>query len=118
MKIEGIEVNAIGFSLTDALKHHVTKRLRFALARSSHHIKCVVVRLSDINGPRGGHDKHCQIQCVLPGFADVVVEDTAADLYVAINRTAARANRAVAKHIRKRRTKALKVAMPPMLVGA
>ena len=113
-----IEVNAIGFSLTYALEHYVTKRLRFALAPHSHHIKCVIVRLSDINGPRGGYDKHCQIQCIVPGFADVVAEDTSTDLYAAINRTAARASRSVTKHIRKRRAKTIKTGAPRLVLGS
>ena len=37
------------------------------------------MRLSDINGPRGGADKRCHLQVVLAGLPDVVVEDIEAD---------------------------------------
>ena len=112
-----VEVNAIGFTLTYSLQHYTLKRLSFSLAPHAHQIKCVVVRLSDINGPRGGNDQHCQIQCVIPGFQDVVVEDTSNDLYIAINRAAARANRAVSKLIKKRQAKSTRIREPKLLLG-
>lgn len=100
-----VEINAIGFAMTDALEEYTRRRLRFALGTQSQYLKCVVVRLSDINGPRGGHDKSCHIQIVLPGFPDLVVEDTATDLYIAISRAAARANRSVTRRLKRRQTR-------------
>lgn len=47
-----VEVNAIGFTLTYALEHYVKTRLGFAFAPVAHQMKCIIVRLSDINGPR------------------------------------------------------------------
>ena len=99
-----IEIQAQSFSLTDALQSHVQRRLRFALTSGVNHINRVMVRLSDINGPRGGQDKCCHIQVVLEGMPDVVIEDTESDLYAAISRAAGRASRAVARRLRRRQT--------------
>ncbi|MDX1696059.1 MAG: HPF/RaiA family ribosome-associated protein [Ketobacteraceae bacterium] len=112
------EVNAIGFTLTEALEQYVDRRIRFALGTYSNYLKCVIVRLSDVNGPRGGHDKCCQIQCILPGLADVVVEDTTADLYLTINRAASRANRSVARQIKRRQSRAFKTGLPRSAMGS
>jgi ribosome-associated translation inhibitor RaiA len=57
------------------------------------------VSLSDINGPRGGRDKRCKIQVQLAGGKDVLIEDTEADLYHAIDRAAERADRAVVRRV-------------------
>ena len=57
------------------------------------------MRLSDINGPRGGEDKRCQLQVSLAGLPDVVVEDTEADLYFAIDRAADRVGRSVMRKL-------------------
>ena len=65
----------------------------------SGHVNRVVVRLSDINGPRGGADKRCHIQVVLAGIPDVVVEDTEVDLYTAIDRATDRARRTVFRRV-------------------
>ncbi len=94
-----IDIQARDFSLTPALRSHVRRRLGFALSKCDDRIHRVLVRLSDINGPRGGNDKCCQLQVVMPGLADVVVADTQANLYVAIDRAAGRASRVVARKL-------------------
>lgn len=98
-----IDIQARGFPLTEALREHTERRLRFALSWASHDVRKVVVRLSDINGPRGGEDKRCCIQVVFPGTQDVVVEDTEADLYVAIDRAVDRTERSVARRLTRQR---------------
>jgi ribosomal subunit interface protein len=88
-----IDIQSRNFSLTDALRSHAERRLRFTLTCYDDHILRIVMRLSDINGPRGGTDKRCHLQVVLSGLSDVVIEDTEADLYVAIDRATDRAGR-------------------------
>ena len=100
-----IEIQAINFPLTQAIRNHVERRLDFALSTRHEHIQRILVRLSDINGPRGGHDKCCQIQVVLPQLADVIVEDTESNLYTAIDRAADRASRTVARRLARQRDK-------------
>ena len=99
-----IDIQTRNFSLTDALRSHAERRLRFALTCCDDHIQRVVMRLSDINGPRGGADKRCHLQVVLAGLPDVVVEDTEADLYVAINRATDRAGRTLVRKIDRQQT--------------
>jgi ribosomal subunit interface protein len=98
-----IDIQARQFSLTDALRSHAEWRLRFALTYFDNHIQRVVMRLSDINGPRGGTDKRCHLQVVLKGLPDVVIEDTEDDLYVAIDRATDRAGRTVERRLARQR---------------
>lgn len=99
-----IDIQARHFSLTDALRDHAERRLRLALTCCNDHIQRIVMRLSDINGPRGGADKHCHLQVVLAGLPDVVIEDTETDLYVAINRATDRAGRTLMRRINRQHT--------------
>ena len=99
-----IDIQARNFPLTDALRSHAERRLRFALTCCDDYVHGAVMRLSDINGPRGGSDKRCHLQVVLAGLPNVVVEDTEGDLYVAIDRAIDRAGRAVARKIDRRQT--------------
>jgi putative sigma-54 modulation protein len=99
-----IDIQARDFSLTGALRSHAERRLRFALSSCDDHIQRIVMRLSDINGPRGGADKRCHLQVVLKGLPDVVIEDTEADLYVAIDRATDRAGRTVVRKIDRQQT--------------
>lgn len=100
-----ITIQAHNFTLTNALRGHIERRLGFALSTIDAHIQRVMVRLSDINGPRGGEDKCCRIQITLPKLQDVVIEDTMANLYCAIDRAASRAGRTVVRRISRQRDK-------------
>lgn len=99
-----IDIQARQFTLTEALRSHAERRLRFALTCCDDHIQRIVMRLSDINGPRGGADKRCHLQIVLNGLPDVVIEDIEADMYVAIDRAVDRAGRSVVRKIERQQT--------------
>ena len=88
-----------GFDLTAGLRQHAERRLRFAVGWASDNVSKVSVRLSDINGPRGGNDKRCQVRVSLPGAREVVIEETDPDLYSAIDRAADRTERTVARRL-------------------
>ena len=92
-------IHSKNFSLTDALRSHIERRLHFDLARFQPLVRRIEVRLSDVNGPRGGQDKCCQVRVRLGAHADVVVEDTEADFYHALNRALGRSARAVSRRI-------------------
>lgn len=92
-------IQARDFSLTKSLRNHAERRLWFALTCFDNHIQRIVMLLSDINGPRGGVDKRCQLRIVLDGMPDVVIQDTEADLYVAIDRAANRAGRTLVRKL-------------------
>lgn len=109
-----INIQARNFPLTKALRNHAERRLRFALTCCDDHIQRADMRLSDVNGPRGGSDKRCHLQVVLAGLPDVVVEDTEADLYVAIDRASDRAGRSVVRKIDRQQT-LLRKGYPPEL---
>jgi hypothetical protein len=68
-------------------------RVRFALRRLSWLVPRVRVRLSDVNGPRGGVDKRCRIE--VDGAAPVHVTALARDWRGAIDQAVARAARAL-----------------------
>lgn len=96
-----IDIQARGFVLAEGLRTHVEHRLRFALTRFQDRVVRVVVRLSDVNGPRGGVDKHCHLQLYLRGLPEIVVKDTEADLHAAVNRAAERAGRTLARYLQR-----------------
>ena len=97
-----IDIQALSFALTDGLRSHIERRLAFALSARDEHIHRVTVRLMDINGPKGGKDMCCHLQVALNGLPDVVVKDTEADLYTAIDRAADRVGRTVSRQLSRR----------------
>jgi len=101
-----INIQARNFPLTDALRSQVERSLGFALSARDDHIQRVLVRLSDINDPRGGADKCCHIHVVLSHLSDVVIEDTETDLYIAISHAANRVGRTVRRRLTRQRVSA------------
>jgi ribosomal subunit interface protein len=107
-----IEIQARDFELTEALGSYIERRINFVLSSRYDQIKRIRVRLLDINGPRGGADKRCQIQITLPRLKDIVIEDTEPDLYVAIDRAADRAGRTVNRRLARQFYKNRKIFIP------
>lgn len=98
-----LQIHTQNFTLTEGLRDHVASRLAFALNHGRDIVARVVVRLSDVNGPRGGVDKCCGIEVRLKGASTLVVEDTQADLYVAIDRASERIGRTLDRRLARQR---------------
>lgn len=98
-----MNIQCCGFDLTPGLRDYTSKRLAYSLRFGNAHIMRLTVRLSDVNGPRGGEDKRCCIELRLKRLSDVVIEDTETDLYAAIDRAAGRAARTLARRLTRSR---------------
>lgn len=98
-----VDIQSTGFKLTDGIRASLMKRLTDDLGHGDDHVTRVIVRLSDINGPRGGVDKRCFIEVRLKHAPALVIEDTEADLYLAIDRATERAGRAMERSLARQR---------------
>ncbi|MEI2635372.1 MAG: ribosome-associated translation inhibitor RaiA [Methylotenera sp.] len=98
-----LHIQTNGFSITDGIRDYTKRRMQFALHRNDKHITRVQVRLADINGPRGGVDKRCQIELTLSGRNNIVIEDIETDLYVAIDRACDRCARTLTRKLERSR---------------
>lgn len=66
------------------LKDITADRLRFALRRLAQQVSTARVSFTDLNGPRGGVDKHAQIQLHLESHGTVIVGATASNWRTAL----------------------------------
>lgn len=82
-----IKFQAKTCKINTVLKSHIRKKLSTALSAFEDRFQMVIVRLSDINGPRGGDDQRCQVQLILNGMPDIIVEDTQDNMYAAIHKS-------------------------------
>ena len=98
-----IHVRGTGIDVTDATVGLVERRLSFALSRFRGRVRGVSVRLTDVNGPRGGIDKRCAMEARLAPRGTVRVEDTDSALPAAVDGAATRLARAVARASARRR---------------
>lgn len=96
-----IQIRAKDFTLTAGIRSHIERRLDFAMDRFTRVVSGVLVWVGDINGPKGGDgDKSCRMAVQLR-HVRVVLEERAPDLYVAIDRAAHRASKAIAREVKR-----------------
>jgi len=99
-----IDVRFRGLEASDALREHVIRRLHFKLNRFDRQVGSVLVRIGDVNGPKGGVDKRCQLTVRGPGLPWTTIEEVDADAYAAVDLAVERAGQAVARGVRRART--------------
>ena len=93
-----IQIREREVRLNAQLRQHIERRIHFALERFAERIRKVQVQLRDVNGPRGGIDKNCQMTVYLEPGAPVVLQRTSASPYAAI---ASLADKAATSIVRK-----------------
>jgi len=84
-----IEIRATNVEVTTALEEHITRKIRGAIGVQRDHLDRVLVRICDVNGPKGGRDIHCHVVARLRGRT-LVVHDLGADATEAATNAAAR----------------------------
>ncbi len=111
-----VEVRILGTDLADAVRNYTARRLNFALGRFASRIGRIVVRISDTNGVQGSIDQSCHISAELRPSGRVVLDQTDADLFTAIDRASERVGRAFRREIQRKRqarTRRESVRIPP-----
>lgn len=94
--------NSGGAPLNVELIGHIERRAGFALSRLAMYVQQVKVALTDINGPRGGVDKRCQVQVMLEGEQPMIITETSDDLIAAVNRAFSIVSALAARRIERR----------------
>src|SRR5947209_20351484 len=80
-----IQISGRKMKPSNRLREHIQRRLNFALQRFAQHIRKLHVQVRDLNGPRGGVDKSCQLTIFLMSGATRVLEERAENAYLAID---------------------------------
>jgi hypothetical protein len=78
-------------------------RLRFSLRRLTAWVPRAKVQFSDVNGPRGGVDKRCQVELSTNSAGTVVIASLARDWRTALDRSLSRATRVLTRSLRRNR---------------
>lgn len=95
-------IRSRNLNISDALANHCLQKLFSALRPFHGRLGAVLVRLTDVNGPRGGIDKRCQLVIELTGVRHLVITSADSDLYCAIDRAADRAGHSIARELKRR----------------
>lgn len=98
-------IRAFGVELDQVDRAAIRKRMGVKLGKYATTIERASVRVSDVNGTRGGVDKACRIKVVLSGLPSVIFESQAFSMNDAINGALVGTERAVRRSVEARRTK-------------
>lgn len=77
------------------------ERVRFALRRLTSSVPRAKVQFSDVNGPRGGVDKRCQVELKIDSAGTVVIASLARDWRTALDRSLSRATRILTRSLQR-----------------
>jgi hypothetical protein len=94
-----ISIRARGVDRSDNLTQMLQRSIAFAVDRHKSRINRISVYLEDVNGPRGGVDKHCQIEADLRGAQSVMILEKGDDLMAVANRAVRRLGYRIGRHI-------------------
>ena len=97
----------LGATLDSEDRDDIARKLGMRLGKFASSIERVTVRLSDVNGPKGGVDHKCLIKVVLSGLPSVVVERRDAALQRAVNAAIGATAQTVRRSVQRRRLKPL-----------
>ena len=76
-------------------------RVRFVLRRLTPFVPRAKVQFSDVNGPRGGVDKRCQVELSTEAAGPVVIASLAQDWRTALDRSLGRATRVLKRSLQR-----------------
>ncbi|NVO04795.1 MAG: HPF/RaiA family ribosome-associated protein [Rhodoferax sp.] len=83
------------------LRECTLERMRFALRRLTTWVPRARVQFTDVNGPRGGLDKCCQVELSTESAGTVVIASLASDWRTALERSLQRATRVLTRNLKR-----------------
>lgn len=89
--------------LAAPLRDVAVDRLKFVLRRLGNFVARARLRLSDVNGPRGGVDKRCQVELKTDAGGTVVITAASNDWRTAIDDALARAAQVMRRQLQRGR---------------
>jgi len=100
-------IRVLGVALNSKDREAIARKLGTRLGKFASSIERVTVRLSDVNGPKGGVDHKCVVKVVVSGLPSVVVERRGSAPQRAVNAAIGAAAQAVRRSVQRRRMKPL-----------
>ncbi len=98
-------IHSSDFALTTALENFIHQQAGKSMKVCADRVERLVVRLKDVNGPKGGQDKECSVEVKMAHCEPIVVSKRSSDAYASIRKALSRASRVTVRRIGKRRAR-------------
>ena len=96
-----ISIRVRGIEWTDELHKEVERSVAFAVDRYQTHVNHVSVYLVDLNGPKGGADKLCQMTATLRSGDRVFILEKGSEIVPTVNSAVDRLRYRIGRGIRR-----------------
>ncbi|MGH9815568.1 MAG: HPF/RaiA family ribosome-associated protein [Candidatus Acidiferrales bacterium] len=98
-----IEIRTHGIELSSPLEAYIRRRMKLSLRRFQGRLGRIVIRLRDVNGPRGGVDKRFRVSVRLAPKGKVRLQQTGSDVYQAVQNASTRLGHLLSHELKRRR---------------
>jgi putative sigma-54 modulation protein len=92
-------VRFLGLPPSETLREHAERQALFHLGRFGGDLDSVDIRIRDVNGPKGGEDKQCQVFATGRRLGFSTLRELSEDAYQAVDAAMARLARTVARQL-------------------
>jgi hypothetical protein len=99
-----IQIRFLGLHSSESLREYALRRIHLHMSRFGRELRGVVVRISDLNGPKGGVDKQCRITVQGPRVGSSTLDEVNGDVYAAVGSAVERVSRAVGRQLERARS--------------
>ena len=104
-----LSIRKTNLQWSDPLARYAERRVHHGLDRVSNRVRTVLVHFVDVNGPRGGEDKHCTVAVRLNSGQEIRANARDACPYRAVNGAVSRLKRSVTRRVDRIRDRARRV---------
>ena len=98
-----IEIRTHRIELSPALEAHIRRRMTRSLRRFQGRLGRIILRLRDVNGPRGGVDKRYRVSVRLAPKGKVRLQQSGSDVYEAVQSASTRLGHLLSRELKRRR---------------
>ncbi len=98
-----VRLRTVHVAVRPEMRKELDHRIEAVLARHERRIEAAEVSIVDLNGPRGGPDKQCRLRVKLHPRGRLYLQETDADVSVAVDRALERLVTALTRVVERRR---------------
>lgn len=97
-----LTITDLNIELSNDNLSSIKQKARRMFNAISDSIQIMKITLNDINGPKGGKDKHCRIVIHTKGMPDIVITDNQTSVMSAVNAALARARTTLLRKVKRK----------------
>lgn len=98
-----VQVHIRGMQSASEIRSLVQDQIDHVLSKFEEHVGTVTVNVEDINGPRGGIDKHCRCVVNFKRRSPLIIEDQDDSVRRLVDRVCQRVSQNTAKRLARKR---------------